>query len=89
MTTALYYPHSRIENEALVKTSLVLFDRVEWIAPDDKYEPEYSNPRLSDAMSLVGQRHIPNQEEKELVHMLSFEVDGKNFVIEDWRGGDA
>jgi len=29
------------------------------------------------------------EEEKDLVQMLSFEVDGKNFVIEDWRGGDA
>jgi|GEM_PF-1325846 hypothetical protein len=68
MSTALYYPHSRIENEALVKTSLVLFDRVEWIAPDDNYEPKYDDPRLKQAMKIIEDRHIPNDQEKELAH---------------------
>jgi hypothetical protein len=68
MPTALYYPHSRIENEALVKTSLVLFDEVEWIAPDNQYVPEYEDSQLAEAMDVIGRRHIPNEQEKQIVH---------------------
>lgn len=68
MPTALYYPHSRLENEALVKTSLVLFDEVEWIAPDDQYAPEYADLKLAEAIDIIGRRHIPNEQEKVLVH---------------------
>jgi hypothetical protein len=68
MLTALYYPHTRFENEQLVKTALVLFDEVEWIAPDEYFRPQYKNPICADAMDVIGRRYVPSDEEKKLVH---------------------
>lgn len=68
MPTALYYPHTTLENEALLKTSLVLFDRVQWIAPDKVYEPQYNNQMAQAAMDLIGERLVPGAKEKALVH---------------------
>jgi hypothetical protein len=68
MPTALYYPHTRLENQSLLKTALVLFDKVEWIAPDEVFQPKYQIPQAKEAMEVIGERYIPSTEEQDLVH---------------------
>jgi hypothetical protein len=68
MPTALYYPHTRLENEGLLKTALVLFDKVRWIAPDHEYVPPYENALSQAAMDLIGERHVPTDGEKQMAH---------------------
>ena len=63
MKTALYYPHVKM-GESLVKNALFLWDRVEYIAPNDYFEPRYEDEGLSNAVKLLTVRHIPNEAEQ-------------------------
>ena len=63
MQTALYYPHVKM-GESLVKNALFLWDRVEYIAPDDYFEPRYEDKELSEAVKLITERHVPNKTEQ-------------------------
>ncbi|HYX23624.1 MAG TPA: hypothetical protein VFC23_05680 [Thermoanaerobaculia bacterium] len=68
MRSALYYPHTTIRSEQLVKTSLLLWDRVEVIVPDPGYKPYYSDRLLARAMEIIGERHYPTDDEKREAH---------------------
>ncbi len=72
MRRALYYPHTEIretaEGERLLKRALLLWDKLEYIAPDDAYQPYYRDRRFSEAMEIIGLRHVPNNQERRIVH---------------------
>ena len=68
MRSALYYPHVSVENESLVKTALLLWDRLEFIVPFRGFKPEYQNPLMARAMELIGAPRVPNQEEQKETH---------------------
>src|ERR1022692_1317282 len=73
MRRALYYPHTELrersnEGERLLKRALLLWDKLEFIVPDDDYRPHYTDRRFNEAMEIIGVRHVPNDEEKRVVH---------------------
>jgi hypothetical protein len=73
MRRALYYPHTEIregtqEGENLLKRALLLWDKLEYIAPDENYTPYYSDRRFAEAIDVIGKRHVPTDEEKNIVH---------------------
>jgi hypothetical protein len=66
--SALYYPHTTIRNHDLIRTGLLLWDRLEFIVPSDHYRPHYPSKRIAEAMELIGVGHRPNDEEKRDAH---------------------
>lgn len=70
MRSALYYPHTEIRSEALLKSSLMLWDRVHVIVPFDNYAPSYDTSELQSAFELIGRCHCPSSEEKQRTHEL-------------------
>jgi hypothetical protein len=68
MRSALYYPHTTIENEDLVKRALLLWDHLEFIVPRKDFRPEYPNRQIARAMELIGIPHYPDEDEKNETH---------------------
>jgi hypothetical protein len=70
MYTALYYPHTKIQSENLIKTALLLWDRVEYICPEEYVPDPYDDKGMAEAAELITQQHIPSAEEKNETHKL-------------------
>lgn len=70
MRAALYFPHTEIRSEQLVRTSLLLWDTVDYIAPYDGYVAQYTDRMVAKAMDLIGRRHCPNDDEKKEAHAV-------------------
>src|SRR5688572_17530630 len=68
MYTALYYPHTQIEDESLMKIGLLLWDRIEHIYPNRQHEPFYRDGIMQAAAELVTVPRIPSDEEKQQAH---------------------
>lgn len=68
MRSALYYPHTAVNSEDIIKTALLLWDHLEFIVPDRYFQPQYRNRDIAQAMELIGLPHPPNQFEKEETH---------------------
>ena len=43
MLKALYYPHTEIQNPAVLKNALLLWDRIETIVPNHQW-PQHKRP---------------------------------------------
>lgn len=66
---ALYYPHSSITDERLIKNSLLLWDQVEYITPFDKRAHErFESKYFNEAIEIISNPHNPTVSEKETVH---------------------
>jgi hypothetical protein len=77
MYSALYYPYSSIEDENLLRTSLLLWDTVTTLVPDPGFRPEYPDEKRKKAWNLIGRVHTPSEDEKGKAHK----------VIEDFLDG--
>lgn len=75
--TALYYPHTGIRTIDLLKTSLLLWDHVEYITPPGYHPP--LRPRdvifenrnvVQEAMEFILVRHEPTEEEQDRTHSV-------------------
>ena len=69
MYAALYYPHTEVKSEALVKRALLTWDKLETVVPFPEYEPQYEGI-IAEAMELVGGKRVPTDAEKAKVHEL-------------------
>ena len=70
MRAALYFPHTEVQNEKLLRTSLLLWDTVEYIVPDPEYRPYYEDRSMAKAIELIGKRHHPDESEKQEAHKV-------------------
>ena len=68
MRSALYYPHTEVKSSSLLKTSLLLWDKLQYIVPSPEYEPYYEDPLVKEAIGLIGEAHFPTAQEKEEAH---------------------
>lgn len=70
MRTALYFPHTEIRSQSLLKTSLLLWDKLEFIVPYPEYKPYYENATVAKAVELIGVQRCPSKSEKQEAHDL-------------------
>ena len=70
MRGALYYPHTTIRSEELLKTSLLLWDKVTVIAPWDHFRAGYTDRVVEEAVELIAEYHYPSDDEKTQAHKL-------------------
>ena len=68
LRSALYYPHTEMKRANLVKSSLLLWDQVEFIVPFDGYRPHYRSGGFSEAIDLIGVMHRPSDVERRAAH---------------------
>jgi hypothetical protein len=67
MRSAIYYPYATIDNTMLIKSALLLWDKLEYVVPWKGFDPGYVG-ELADAMKLIGFERYPTPEEKEEAH---------------------
>ena len=70
MRSALYYPHTEIRSRRLLKTSMLLWDKLHFIVPDANYVPSYSNKLMAEAIELIGVQRAPDVAEKRQTHEI-------------------
>ena len=68
MRSALYYPHTTIANESILKRALLLWDTIEYISPWQGYGPNYIDPLFAEAAEIVAKAHVPSREEQMQAH---------------------
>jgi hypothetical protein len=77
MRSALYYLHTAVNTESIIKSALLLWDHLEFIVPFNGFRPRYRNRTIARAMELIGLPHLPNQQEKEETHTRIKELLGR------------
>ena len=70
MRSALYYPHTEIRSESLMKSSPMLWDRVHIIVPFDDYKLQYASSESQQCFDLIGKCHYPSPDERQRTHEL-------------------
>ncbi len=66
---ALYYPHTRIHSEELLKTALLLWDQIECIIPSGHVSPQATQDSYArEAEEIVVRQRIPTVDEKRRVN---------------------
>lgn len=74
LRSALYYPHTQMKRMNLVKSSLLLWDQVEFIVPDEHYRPHYASRSVAEAIEFLGVMHQPDLAEKREAHQKIAEL---------------
>lgn len=69
MRSALYYPHTSVASTDLVKTALLLWDKLEYIVPRADFDQRYGDPTIARAMDIVGAARVPSDKEKKETHL--------------------
>jgi hypothetical protein len=73
MRSAIYYPYTSVDNTMLVKSALLLWDKLEFIVPWQNFNYRYEG-EIADAMTLIGAERYPTIEEKDEAHGLLEEI---------------
>ena len=73
--SAIFYPHSGVRTLDMLKTGLLLWDEIQFIAPDEHLQPQApwdvwpEDPMIvGQAIELLLKRHVPTDDEKERTH---------------------
>jgi hypothetical protein len=66
--SALYYPHTGTQDEDLLKTALLLWDRLEYISPFEDFRISSDSRDVAEAFELIGHPHVPSDAEKAEAH---------------------
>jgi hypothetical protein len=74
MYSALYYPNIQIQRTDLLKTALLLWDRLEFITPFPEWGQHADDRSVQEALELITRPHVPSQEEKRLAHQGILEL---------------
>jgi len=68
MYAALYYPSAGITDENIIKTGLMLWDKLEYISPYPQYKPKEQTLEIESALEIISKPYLPSDDKKELVH---------------------
>jgi hypothetical protein len=68
LRSALYYPHTELRSSFLLKTCLLLWDKVQFIVPYHGYRPGYENKQVAKAIEIIGEQHFPTDAQKRKAH---------------------
>src|SRR4051795_13441065 len=68
MQAALYYPFTGPKNEQFLKTSMFLWDTLDFIVPWGGFRPHTNIPQGEEALEIIGQTYVPTVEDKQRLH---------------------
>jgi hypothetical protein len=88
--TALYFPHVHIADPELVRSSLLLWDKLYYIAPSAQMLPydDDSPPELARALDVIARPHVPSEAEQQSAHDLTVKAVHNTSPV-DWRGDQS
>ena len=94
--SGLYYPHTQLSTyepagERLLKRALLLWDHLEFIVPDDPYAFYYSDQKVSEAIEIIGKKHVPKDDERQEAHNRIEELVTRPGLVPEaflYRGSD-
>jgi hypothetical protein len=90
MRTALYYPHTEVQSEGLVRDALLTWDHLEYIAPYAGYQPRYGDrSEIAEAMEVIGRPRVPSGNDHMLVHELIVDLFDTDDIPEMFLQGVA
>jgi len=80
MPSAIYYPHTVIRNPNLINTSLLLWDNVICIVPQNNWitPHDFKEKAFNEALDIITKYHVPSLQEKK-----SANKDITEFLLED------
>ena len=83
MRSALYYPHTDVRSEALMKSALLTWDKLHSIIPREGYRPDYGdNQAMAKAWELIGEGLVAKPDEQKIAHSNIEEMLKTNLPIE-------
>ena len=68
MDAALYFPFTGPKKESFLKTSLFLWDSVDFIVPFRDFRPYGLSDAARDAIELIGRNYVPTENDKRAAH---------------------
>src|SRR5688572_1699973 len=69
MLTAIYFPHTDIRNEVILKNAMLLWDGIQTIVPQTAWKHHrFENRASNEAVDLVVSGRKPNREEQQHAH---------------------
>ncbi len=74
MRSALYFPRTEVRNKDLIRTALLTWDQLEYIAPYDGYQPQYQDIDAARAMEIIGCRRVASEDDQQRIHVLIEEL---------------
>jgi hypothetical protein len=70
MYSALYYPHTSVQNPGLIRTALLFWDELHYIVPWEGFTVRYEDPEEQEALELIGRARVPSEKEQLDAHAL-------------------
>ena len=68
MRSALYYPFTTIQSDDLIRTSLLMWDKVHIMVPWHGFGANFPDRDRARALELISVQHVPTHEEKKEAH---------------------
>ncbi|HEX4055347.1 MAG TPA: hypothetical protein VHX86_13870 [Tepidisphaeraceae bacterium] len=68
MQAALYYPFTGPKSELFLKTSMFLWDKLDFIVPWTDFRPYTDIPDGNEALEIIGQSYVPTEDDKRRLH---------------------
>ena len=70
MYSALYYPHTTIQDTGLLRTALLMWDELHYIVPHEHFTVNYATKEENEAIEIIGRQRVPSSEEQAAAHDL-------------------
>jgi len=74
MRSAIYYPHTSVDNITLIKSALLLWDKLECIVPWPGFQKTHETDEIEEATKIVIEDRYPTEDEKREAHAHIEEV---------------
>lgn len=69
MRSAIYYPSTEVRSPAMMRSSLLLWDKLHTIVPYGGFQPNYGDQRdMAEAWELIGGTVVPDNAQKDAAH---------------------
>ena len=68
MRSAIYYPSTEIRSPAMMRSSLLLWDKLNVIVPQSRHPISYNDPQMAAAWELIGGKIVPGDSDKWEAH---------------------
>lgn len=70
MRSAIYYPHTELKQKHLLRTALLLWDRLEFIVPFEGFGFHSSDRDVQEGLEIIGHGRCPSSKEKKQAHSI-------------------
>ena len=74
MRSALYFPHTEVRSKDLIRSALLTWDHLEYIAPFEGYHTRYEDRDSARAMEIIGRARVASSDDQRNVHSLVEEL---------------